>query len=865
MVGEDHHRALRAAERAAEQARSAGDAGAWSVALRAAGLAVKETGDLTTAEQLLRQAIRLAGRAGLDQEAAEARMTLAFVVLTRGRLRSALSLADAAAAQLSGVAGARVAAQRALVLQRCGRDSEALAEYARALPVLRRAGDEVWEARLRTNRGLLLTYRGELAAAEADLRRALELDTAAGRHVDVAGGEWNLGFVAGRRGDVPTALTRFDVAEAAYERYDRPSPGLLTDRCEVLLAAGLAHEARQAAERAVGLLAAAGQGADLAEGRLVLAQAALADGDLELARSTARRCARELAHQQRDTWALVAQYVTLRADERLSPPSRRLLSSALACADALERAQWPAPELDLRLLAARTAIALDDLDEARRQLGRAAVRRHRSPADLRARAWYAQALLRRAAGDRRGTWAALRAGLRAVERTQSSMGGTELRVRVAVHGVDLARTGLALALEERSAVRVLAWTERWRSGALRLRPVRSPRDTALAEALSELRRLTARLEEARLDGRPTRAIEAERSAAQNRVVTITRSTPSGLYAAPAPPPSVADLARALDGDTLLEYVEYDGDLHVVAVADRRASLHALGPVTAVAEEVDAARFALRRLAAGFGSATGLSAVRADADACGTALDAMLLQAVPTVRRGQGRLVVVPSAALHAVPWGLLPTARSRALTVCPSAAAWLRAVSSAFADPGDRVVLAAGPGLPGARDEVGRIAGQYPAAALLVGDAAAADAVLAALDGAALAHLATHGRLRTDNPLFSSLLLADGPLTIYDLERIERAPATVLLPACQSGVSTVHAGDELMGLVSALLALGSSRVAATVVPVPDGASASFMLATHKAMADGLSLDAAMTVARTGLDTGDHGSYAVGAGFVAYGA
>ena len=82
------------------------------------------------------------------------------------------------------------------------------------------------------------------------------------------------------------------------------------------------------------------------------------------------------------------------------------------------------------------------------------------------------------------------------------------------------------------------------------------------------------------------------------------------------------------------------------------------------------------------------------------------------------------------------------------------------------------------------------------------ESALAALDGADVAHVAAHGTLRGDNPLFSSLALSDGPLTAYDLERLSRAPRLVLLPACQSGAGHVRAGDEVMGLTSALFALG---------------------------------------------------------------
>ena len=215
------------------------DRAAESVAGRALGLARKELGDLVGARAALRDAVRVADRAGLDDVAAEARMSLAFVLLDSGRVTGALAQADRAVSALRGTAAARLRAQRGLILQRCGRLTEAQAAYQLALPVLARAGDRVWEARLRNNRGLLRAFQGSLAAAEADLRRAAELHTGLGNQLLAADCTWNLGFVAARRGDAPAALARYDATEATYREAGVPAPELLLDRAEVLLSVGL--------------------------------------------------------------------------------------------------------------------------------------------------------------------------------------------------------------------------------------------------------------------------------------------------------------------------------------------------------------------------------------------------------------------------------------------------------------------------------------------------------------------------------------------------------------------------------------------------------------------------------------------------
>ena len=138
---------------------------------------------------------------------------------------------------------------------------------------------------------------------------------------------------------------------------------------------------------------------------------------------------------------------------------------------------------------------------------------------------------------------------------------------------------------------------------------------------------------------------------------------------------------------------------------------------------------------------------------------------------------------------------------------------------------------------------------MLTGADATAEAVSKAIDGASLAHLATHGHFRSDNPQFSALELADGPLTVYDLERLSEPPETVVLSACDSGLSEVKPGDELMGLAAAVMALGTRTLVASAVPVADEPTRPFMQAFHARLVAGAGAAEALAVtsAETGLD------------------
>src|SRR5882757_9479875 len=101
--------------------------------------------------------------------------------------------------------------------------------------------------------------------------------------------------------------------------------------------------------------------------------------------------------------------------------------------------------------------------------------------------------------------------------------------------------------------------------------------------------------------------------------------------------------------------------------------------------------------------------------------------------------------------------------------------------------------------------------------------------------LAAHGTFRADNPMFSSILLDDGPLIVHDFERLGRAPYQLVLAGCDSGVAAPVGADELLGLVSSLMPLGAAGIVASIVPVNDIAVVPVMVALHDAVRRGAGL------------------------------
>jgi CHAT domain-containing protein len=115
------------------------------------------------------------------------------------------------------------------------------------------------------------------------------------------------------------------------------------------------------------------------------------------------------------------------------------------------------------------------------------------------------------------------------------------------------------------------------------------------------------------------------------------------------------------------------------------------------------------------------------------------------------------------------------------------------------------------------------------------------------------------------LRLDDGPLTVHDLCRLQRAPYRLVLSSCESGVAAPTGADELLGLASALIPLGTAGLLASIVPVNDEESVPLMQIVHARLRAGDSLAAALRAGRVEAATsGRPLARATAASFVAFG-
>jgi tetratricopeptide (TPR) repeat protein len=813
-----------------------------SVAHQAAAIVLREFGDTEAGVRELRAALRLARRTGSAEREADVLSSLGIALVYTGRTAAGLAAFDQAVQRSSGVLAAQVLARRGVVLYILGRHPAALDDLRHAVVVLRRAGDLLWTARALNNRALVYWALGATSRADADLVSAARLYSELGQELEAIYLVHNRALVAFASGDLPAALAFLDAAIPGFRRLMVPTTPPRIDRCAVLLAAGLADDALAEADAAVSEMEQIrGQSTKKAELLLMAANCALAAARPQAAQDWAQAAYRLFRSQRSAWWQAHAARVLVQARYEAGPASPELHRQANRAAARLD-ALGASDAAQAHLLAGRVALKLGRRDDAERHLGAAARTRRRGPALSRVSGWLGEAL-RAEAADRPGRMlAACRRGLEVLDEHRFTLGASELRAQATVHGAELA------ALAQRHAVRagrprlLLTWSERWRATALAVPAVRPLADAELNASLAALRTVTRDLEEARSQGKQSTSLQREQQRLEKAVRASSLRSQGASPSGQAPFRTV-DLLDRLGAAQLIEIVDIDGGLYVLTCGAGQVRQFAAGRVSDAVRAADFARFALRRLARGRPDDAPDSALSILA-AAGPRLQQVLLG--PAARHlGDGPIVIVPTATLHPVPWALLPALADRVVSVAPSAGAWMRA-DAAPAPRQRHVTLARGPGLASEGAEVPLIAPFYDDVTALAGSEATAEKVLYALDGAWLGHIAAHGNFRADSPLFSSLHMYDGPLTVYDFEQLHRAPYRLVLSSCDSGVLAPAGANDLLGLVSSLLPLGTAGIIAAIVPLNDQAVVPIMVDLHRHLRSGQTLAESVYRVRRGL-------------------
>jgi tetratricopeptide (TPR) repeat protein len=119
-----------------------------------------------------------------------------------------------------------------------------------------------------------------------------------------------------------------------------------------------------------------------------------------------------------------------------------------------------------------------------------------------------------------------------------------------------------------------------------------------------------------------------------------------------------------------------------------------------------------------------------------------------------------------------------------------------------------------------------------------------------LVHLASHAVFRSDNPLFSSIKLADEPLNVIDVYHLRLNASLVTLSGCETGRSQLKGGG-LFGLARGCLHAGAPALVASLWQVDDASTTALMKTFYRRLEAGNSIAAALRAAQLALLQTEH--------------
>ncbi len=784
--------------------------------------------------------------------AGRAQVSLSLTLAHLGKFSEALELIDSAARTLSGSEQTEALAQRALILQRAGRFDQALPEWDRVTKTFHDSGDLLSEGKALVNRGTVFVYLGCRVQALSDLTAAEHHFRAAGAPIRAAEAVHDQGFAASRFGDLPTALRLFDQAQREMGALGiAADPATHLDRIETLVRAGLAHEAAAISRAVADQVEKAGLQSDLAEVSLLAALANYRLGDRKTSRGWATRAEHLFAEQGRTRWHCLAQLAVLRA----SPPADLAeASKALGeVADRLIASGWLGAGVEALLLQLQSYKSLSAV-EARAIADTAAAIGRDLPAEWRGQVWLIEAIARRAEGRSPAALRALRAGADLLESHHGSLGATDLRAGAKASMEPLAELGASMSLDAGRIERAFAWFERSRARTLHAPAVVPHDDAEIAGALERLRTAGARLEHDELTLADAVTVRRQIIALEELIRRRLRHQTSPAGPTSSSVVKVSTLSELLGPRVLVEYGVVDGDIVGLVLENGQWHSARLCTLPDASKVVDDLAHALLGYVS---DGTRHKRNAAHIQQLGILADDLLLSklGIPVDRD----LVIIPAGPLHGLAWAAIPSMVSRPFALCPSASLWALASRRATLPESPAVFVAAGPGLVHANREAALVAAAHSDAELAVNERATARAVLDATDRSDIIHIASHGSFRADNPLFSALRLADGPLSGYELSRRSRHPHLYVLSACDTAITAPRSSGAI-GMAATLLTPGAAAVGASVPRADDAQTPSLMAAFHRRLRQGLRADLALAEARS--DQEDHLMFA---GFSLYGA
>ncbi len=317
-----------------------------------------------------------------------------------------------------------------------------------------------------------------------------------------------------------------------------------------------------------------------------------------------------------------------------------------------------------------------------------------------------------------------------------------------------------------------------------------------------------------------------------------------------------------DSTTLIEFVEFNGKISAFVIS--RTKIRYIRDLTTSA----AVNQALEDLHFQFGSlrygnmqlGRFMNVLKANADGCMKQLYDQLLRQIETDIQGN-KLIIVPVGILNYVPFHALYDGRKYVIerfetSYAPSAGVWSALQVRPVKKLRNSLLIGyADERIPLVENEIHEIQSILPRPKKFVGDQATFSAFIENSSEFDLIHLACHGKFRADNPMFSSLHLADGWITVRDICTQKLRASLVTLSACETGLSKIFAGEEILGLARGFLTAGADTMVVSLWTVNDAAAGHLMRDFYENLQRGESIRASLRKAQLAfVERGEHPFY-----------
>lgn len=302
--------------------------------------------------------------------------------------------------------------------------------------------------------------------------------------------------------------------------------------------------------------------------------------------------------------------------------------------------------------------------------------------------------------------------------------------------------------------------------------------------------------------------------------------------------------------TLIEYVITGGSISAfVVTAGKVDFIKDVGTISIVEGLLSDLHFQFGAVRYGSAQVSRFAdQMRHRADVCLGRLYDQLLRGLAGRLRGK-HLVIVPAGPLHYVPFHALHDGAGYVIenyqtSYAPSASVWARLQERPAKKIRNSLLVAfADERIPLVEDEVREIKRDVPRPKVLTGNSATFAAFTHEAGRHDLIHLACHGQFRPDNPMFSNLHLADGWVTVQDITSQRLRAGLVTLSACETGLSRIFAGDEILGLARGFLAAGAASLIVSLWNVNDEATGKLMKDLYFNLQRGASISASLSDAQ----------------------